>query len=101
MEFEIVNYGFIVISSIVAIVLGIIYYRFIIISSLVGVIPVIVGTIKRKGKWGINVKPVFCPNCGKQAPRIRKATSMEETLWGGWTCTNCGCKMDKWGEKRT
>jgi hypothetical protein len=18
-------------------------------------------------------------------------------MWGGWTCSNCGCEMDKWG----
>jgi hypothetical protein len=62
---------------------------------------VIISTIRRKGKMGINLKPIFCPKCSTPAPIIRKPTSKQETLWGGWTCTNCGCKMDKWGNEIT
>jgi hypothetical protein len=25
---------------------------------------------------------------------------MEEMMCGGWTCPNCGCKVDKYGRKR-
>jgi hypothetical protein len=57
---------------------------------------VIIGTLLRN-RWGINFKPVKCPRCGTPAPTIRKPTSLDETLWGGWTCPNCGCKVDKWG----
>ena len=66
---------------------------------LLGLVLVILSTIRRKGKWGINLKPVDCPKCKIPAPMIRKPTSAQEALWGGWTCTNCGCKMDKWGNE--
>jgi hypothetical protein len=56
----------------------------------------LIGTLFRT-RWGINFKPVKCPRCGTPAPKIRAPTSVDETLWGGSTCQNCGCKMDKWG----
>jgi hypothetical protein len=31
---------------------------------------------------------------------VRVPKGMEETLWGGWTCPNCGCKVDKYGRER-
>jgi len=31
---------------------------------------------------------------------IRRPKSASEMLWGGWTCTNCGCKVDKYGKER-
>ena len=65
----------------------------------VGIASVVISTIRRKGKWGINLKPVVCPKCKTPAPKIRKPTSTQEALWGGWTCTNCGCKIDKWGNE--
>jgi hypothetical protein len=52
-----------------------------------------------KNRWGINLRPLSCPNCGKQVPRARVPTSTSETLWGGATCPNCSCKMDKWGRR--
>ncbi|MBD3318501.1 hypothetical protein GF342_01175 [Candidatus Woesearchaeota archaeon] len=65
----------------------------------IGGVLVIVSTLKRQGKWGINLKPVFCPKCTTRAPRVRTPTSTQEALWGGSTCTTCGCKMDKWGKE--
>jgi DNA-directed RNA polymerase subunit RPC12/RpoP len=52
-----------------------------------------------KGRWGINLRPISCPNCGQRVPRVRVPTSADEGLWGGVTCPNCGCKMDKWGRR--
>jgi len=66
---------------------------------IVGISLVVISTIRRKGKWGINLKHVICPKCQTPAPKIRKPTSTQELFWGGWTCTNCGCKMDKWGNE--
>lgn len=51
----------------------------------------------RGGKWGINTQPVFCPRCGEKAPTVRQPTSTRQAMWGGWTCSKCGCEMDKWG----
>jgi hypothetical protein len=25
---------------------------------------------------------------------------LEEMMWGGWTCPNCGCKVDRYGKER-
>ena len=41
-----------------------------------------------------------CPRCGTRLPMIRKPQSVQEGLWGGWTCTNCGCKVDRYGKER-
>lgn len=48
----------------------------------------------------INLKKVNCPKCNLEQPKIRKPKGLKEILWGGNTCTNCGCKMDKHGKKR-
>jgi hypothetical protein len=53
-----------------------------------------------KGNWGIG--PLFglkCPRCGKRLPMIRKPASVEQMMWGGWTCPQCGCKVDKYGRE--
>ena len=28
---------------------------------------------------------------------VRKPTSFRQAAWGGWTCSKCGCEIDKWG----
>lgn len=56
---------------------------------------------KSKGRWGFgSFGPTYCPRCATRLPMIRKPTSQEEILWGGWTCPNCGCKVDKYGRER-
>jgi hypothetical protein len=61
----------------------------------------IVRQSKAKGRWGIGRLRTSCPRCGTALPVIRKPASEEEMLWGGWTCPNCGCKVDKYGKERT
>jgi hypothetical protein len=63
-------------------------------------IVLIIGTILRKGKLGINFQVVNCVSCGNPSPRSRAPKSIMEALWGGWTCEKCGTQMDKWGNKR-
>jgi hypothetical protein len=46
---------------------------------------------------GINVNRVSCPKCSTPMPRMRRPRNMTQFLWGGGTCQNCGCEMDKWG----
>jgi hypothetical protein len=50
------------------------------------------------GKWGINLETVHCPKCGTKMPTLRVPESVHELMWGGWTCPDCGCRMDKWGK---
>lgn len=49
-------------------------------------------------KWGANLENVQCPQCETKLPAIRPPGNMEQFLWGGWTCPECGCKVDKWGK---
>jgi hypothetical protein len=56
---------------------------------------------KTKGRFGLGSWTMNCPRCGTRLPTIRKPSSSEEMLWGGWTCPSCGCKVDKYGRERT
>lgn len=42
-----------------------------------------------------------CPQCGARPPRFRKPRDTKESLWGGWTCAQCGCQFDRPGRMRT
>ena len=53
-----------------------------------------------KSKFGINFKSVNCPKCNKKQPKVRIPKDINETLWGGWTCQDCGCKIDKFGKEK-
>jgi hypothetical protein len=55
---------------------------------------------RTQGRFGISLSRKTCPRCGHPLPMIRKPSSKEETLWGGWTCQNCGAKVDKYGHER-
>jgi hypothetical protein len=63
----------------------------------VGGVLVVRDTIRQRGKWGINTKPVHCPRCGERAPVVRTPKNWQQTLWGGCTCAKCGVDYDKWG----
>lgn len=55
---------------------------------------------KAKGRWGVGaLSGRKCPRCGTQLPMIRKPASASEMMWGGWTCPQCGCKIDKYGRE--
>ena len=57
---------------------------------------------KARGRWGLGpLGGVHCPHCGARLPMIRKPSSAEEIMWGGWTCPKCGTKVDKYGNERT
>lgn len=44
---------------------------------------------------------VKCPTCATQLPTLRKPTSLRQTVWGGWTCVNCGTEIDRHGKAIT
>jgi hypothetical protein len=54
-------------------------------------------TIRRKGRWGVNLWGASCKKCGEPMPLVRVPRSLRQTLWGGWTCAECGFELDKWG----
>ena len=55
---------------------------------------------RQKQTRGIGLFGAVCPRCAEPLPSVRKATSFSETLWGGWTCPRCGCKVDRYGKER-
>jgi hypothetical protein len=55
---------------------------------------VVISTIRRKGRFGINLQKVLCPKCGSAAPAIRQSANLSQTLWGGWSCPQCGIEID-------
>jgi len=70
----------------------------------IGFVLMVRDTVRQRGNWGINWKPVRCPECGVPAPAVRIPQNRRQTLWGGATCTECGVEYDKWGrevEERT
>jgi hypothetical protein len=59
-------------------------------------------TIRKRGRWGINVKGltgITCPKCEEPLPAVRVPKNFRQTLWGGTTCEGCGCEVDKWGKE--
>jgi hypothetical protein len=69
----------------------------IVLTLTVGAVLVVRDTIRRRGNFGINTRPVRCPECGEPAPVVRAPENLRQTLWGGCTCANCGLEYDKWG----
>ncbi|MEM8616861.1 MAG: hypothetical protein AAGF20_07990 [Pseudomonadota bacterium] len=42
-------------------------------------------------------KPVVCANCGTQQPKFRKPNSLNQALFGGFTCNACGAELTALG----
>lgn len=60
------------------------------------VVALVVGTVRRN-RLGINLSANnACPRCATPVPMIRTPKNLRQALWGGWTCTQCGCELDKW-----
>jgi hypothetical protein len=51
-------------------------------------------------KYGINLRSVYCPTCGKKQSRVRAPKDSEEAMYGGWTCQVCSTRMDKYGHEK-
>jgi hypothetical protein len=65
--------------------------------ALVGAIATLaIGTLM-KTRFGMNFGKAFCAQCDRPAPKVRMPKNTYEILWGGWTCEQCGCPNDKWG----
>jgi hypothetical protein len=64
-----------------------------------GAVLVVRDTVRGRGRWGVNPRPVRCPECGEPAPAVRRPTNRRQALWGGGTCERCGTEYDKWGHR--
>ena len=66
---------------------------------MIGAVAFLVFGSIRRNRLGVNVREVHCPECNAAMPAVRKPASLSQALWGGWTCPQCGTKMDKWGRR--
>lgn len=64
-----------------------------------GMVLIVRDTIRGRGRWGVNLKQVHCPECGEPAPAVRKPKNRRQALWGGCTCAVCSTEYDKWGHR--
>lgn len=65
--------------------------------TLISFLVIIILMSRIKGKLGINIERVNCPRCFTEMPSLRIPTSLKQTMWGGWSCKNCGSELDKYG----
>lgn len=52
---------------------------------------------KRKSKYGLNFKRVYCPVCSTKQPIVRVPKNQNQILFGGNTCSKCQAELDKYG----
>jgi len=58
------------------------------------------GILKNRLKLSeVNLKKTQCPDCGLEQPKVRKPKNLRQAMWGGNTCLECGCEMDRFGKK--
>jgi hypothetical protein len=62
----------------------------------------IVGAVA--GGLAVFAKAIFqprrkCPDCGELLPRARTPADRQQALSGGSTCSKCGCKIDRKGNR--
>jgi hypothetical protein len=70
--------------------------------AIIGGVWFLVSQTRKKGRYGIGeILNNKCPRCATAMPAVRAPASWQESLWGGWTCPNCGCKVDKYGRERS
>jgi hypothetical protein len=63
-----------------------------------GAVLVVRDTIRQSGQWGINFTIPNCRHCNAAMPVVRAPANFRQMMWGGWTCSECGLEVDKWGE---
>lgn len=61
----------------------------VVVAIVIGVVLVIGAAASRK----------TCPRCTATMPPLRRPASVQQMLWGGWTCPSCGCEMDRRGRE--
>ena len=61
-----------------------------VVGALVGVVMLVIALLQ---------KPKRCAECGAPLPTLRQPANRRQMLWGGWTCPECGCEMDRRGRK--
>jgi hypothetical protein len=63
----------------------------------IAIMVVLVVSTLRRGRLGINLRPVHCTRCVTPMSVRRRPMFRSQMPFGGWMCPHCGTKMDKWG----
>ncbi len=50
--------------------------------------------------WALMQSPKTCPDCDTPLPKFRRPENNQQRMWGGWTCPNCSCDIDRKGKRR-
>lgn len=67
-------------------------------SAMIGMLVGGVGAAVVLLLFAMSRKPVKCPSCGREQPKMRKPANMQQAMWGGYTCQGCGAEMDARGK---
>lgn len=51
--------------------------------------------------FAMSRKPVKCPSCGREQPKVRQPRTLDQAMWGGYTCQGCGAELDARGKLKT
>lgn len=52
-----------------------------------------------QNRLGMNPGTITCPYCHAELSAFRWPHSFRQALFGGWTCSICTTKVDKWGKE--
>jgi transposase-like protein len=66
-------------------------------STTVGMLVGAIGAAAVLLMLAMSRKPVKCPTCGREQGAARVPRTMEQVMWGGFTCHGCGAEMDAKG----
>ena len=69
-------------------------------GALIGLLVGCIGAAVVLLMFAMSRKPVKCPSCGREQPKMRKPTNVQQAMWGGSTCEGCGAEMDARGRLR-
>jgi len=69
-------------------------------ANVIGGIPILFLYLLLVAIMNVSVRsPKCCPECSEPIATFRKPANRRQALWGGWTCSKCGCEIDRRGKK--
>ena len=68
----------------------------IVVLAFVFVMPVVAIWIMRRLGYPLGRK-LHCPRCNTGLPAVRRPASFKQAMFGGWTCAQCGARLDARG----
>ena len=59
---------------------------------------VVVDTLRKRGEFGINLRPLACPKCNFQVLKDNIRSASDAASVRRWKCPICGTETDQWGK---